>query len=81
VKPGYFKQYAVLCDKEVKVMWACVGTVLGICCRGDMKISRRRCLDIMLTGAFCAPLTEHCVSLVCYCLFYFLVLLYCSNFV
>jgi hypothetical protein len=38
MKLGYFKDYSTLCDKEVKVMLTSVGTVEGVCCRGDMKI-------------------------------------------
>jgi hypothetical protein len=36
VKPWYLKEYVSLCDRDVKVMLTCVGTVQGIGCRGDV---------------------------------------------
>jgi hypothetical protein len=36
VKLGYFKEFATLCDKEVKVMLTCVGTIQGVYCREEL---------------------------------------------
>jgi hypothetical protein len=83
-----------VCDKEVKVTLTRVGTVQGICCRGDMKIVHSAanfgvwtyvdwgflCLfDRVVHGLVVCKPSFYCR--VCYCLFYFLVLFYCSNFV
>lgn len=41
MKLGYFKEYSTLCDKEVKVVVTCAGTVQGMWCRRDVKIVHR----------------------------------------